>query len=189
MIYTHDEATRIVEERSKGDMKKNTLWVYAMLTALLLVLFGIPSALAAGTPTRTEKLDLTALTVPEDHLADEGWKWEPTQEGGILTLRNFYQKCQHNNSGMISVKGKITLVLEGENVLAGMDSLDLDILRELLRGARYFDMTESLHTTENTIKYRIKRMTAAMGLKSRAELLKLAGEYLAEEKNTNGTAL
>lgn len=32
-------------------MKKNTLWVYAMLTALLLVLFGIPSALAAGTPT------------------------------------------------------------------------------------------------------------------------------------------
>ena len=52
-------------------MKKNTLWVYAMLTALLLVLFGIPSALAAGTPTRTEKLDLTALTVPEDHLADE----------------------------------------------------------------------------------------------------------------------
>ncbi|MFR5853775.1 MAG: hypothetical protein ACLUE8_05280 [Lachnospiraceae bacterium] len=50
-------------------------------------------------------------------------------------------------------------------------------------------MTESLHTTENTIKYRIKRMTAAMGLKSRAELLKLAGEYLAEEKLTNGTAL
>ena len=93
-------------------MKKNTLWVYAMLTALLLVLFEIPSALAAGTPTRTENLDLTALTVPEDHLADEGWKWEPTQEGGILTLRNFYQKCQHNNSGMISVKGKITLVLE-----------------------------------------------------------------------------
>ena len=98
-------------------MKKNTLWVYAMLTALLLVLFGIPSALAAGTPTRTEKLDLTALTVPEDHLADEGWKWEPTQEGGTLTLRNFYQKCQHNGNGMILAKGKITLVLEGENVL------------------------------------------------------------------------
>ena len=53
-------------------MKKNTLWVYAMLTALLLVLFGIPSALAAGTPTRTENLDLTALTATEDHLADEG---------------------------------------------------------------------------------------------------------------------
>lgn len=104
-------------------MKKNTLWVYAMLTALLLVLFGIPSALAAGTPTRTEKLDLTALTVPEDHLADEGWKWEPTQEGGILTLRNFYQKCQHNNRGMISVKGKITLVLEGENVLETTSNL------------------------------------------------------------------
>ena len=104
-------------------MKKNTLWVYAMLTALLLVLFGIPSALAAGTPTRTENLDLTALTVPEDHLADEGWKWEPTQEGGILTLRNFYQKCQHNNSGMISVKGKITLVLEGENVLETTSNL------------------------------------------------------------------
>ena len=69
------------------------------------------------------KLDLTALTVPEDHLADEGWKWEPTQEGGILTLRNFYQKCQHNNSGMISVKGKITLVLEGENVLETTSNL------------------------------------------------------------------
>lgn len=111
-----------MEERSKGD-KKNTLRVYAMLTALLLVLFGIPSALAAGTPTRTENLDLTALTVPEDHLADEGWKWEPTQEGGILTLRNFYQKCQHNNRGMISVKGKITLVLEGENVLETTSNL------------------------------------------------------------------
>lgn len=104
-------------------MKKNTLWVYAMLTALLLVLFGIPSALAAGTPTRTENLNLTALTATEDHLADEGWKWEPTQEGGILTLRNFYQKCQHNNSGMISVKGKITLVLEGENVLETTSNL------------------------------------------------------------------
>ena len=80
-------------------------------------------------------------------------------------------------------------VFRFKELLAGMDSLDLDILRELLRGARYFDMTESLHTTENTIKYRIKRMTAAMGLKSRAELLKLAGEYLAEEKNTNGMAL
>ena len=80
-------------------------------------------------------------------------------------------------------------VFRFKELLAGMDSLDLDILRELLRGARYFDMTESLHTTENTIKYRIKRMTAAMGLKSRAELLKLAGEYLAEEKLTNGTAL
>lgn len=80
-------------------------------------------------------------------------------------------------------------VFRFKELLAGMDSLDLDILRELLRGARYFDMTESLHTTENTIKYRIKRMTAAMGLKNRAELLKLAGEYLAEGKTTNGTAL
>lgn len=45
------------------------------------------------------------------------------QEGGILTLRNFYQKCQHNNRGMISVKGKITLVLEGENVLETTSNL------------------------------------------------------------------
>ena len=74
-------------------------------------------------------------------------------------------------------------VFRFKELLTGMDSLDLDILRELLRGARYFDMTESLHTTENTIKYRVKRMTAAMGLKSRADLLKLAGEYLAEEKS------
>ena len=127
-------------------MKKNTLWVYAMLTALLLVLFGIPSALAAGTPTRTEKLDLTALTVPEDHLADEGWKWEPTQEGGTLTLRNFYQKCQHNGNGMILAKGKITLVLEGENVLETTS----DLYQPLV--SSYSD--ENVKTTEQSIAHR-----------------------------------
>lgn len=67
-------------------------------------------------------------------------------------------------------------------LLTEMDELDLDILRELLRGARYFDMAESLHTTENTIKYRLKRMNTVMGLHDRAELLELAHSYLIQDK-------
>ena len=96
--------------------KKNGIWMSIILTALLLT-FGMSSALGGGTPTRSERLDLTAITSTEDHLADEGWKWEPSNEGGTLTLRNFYQKCGHDNDGMILAKGKITLVLEGENVM------------------------------------------------------------------------
>ena len=32
-------------------------------------------------------MDLTTMTATADHLSNEGWKWEPTADGGTLTLR------------------------------------------------------------------------------------------------------
>ena len=91
------------------------LMVLAVTAAMLL---GTTLAHAAGeTPTRTSALDLRTMTTAEDHLADEGWKWEPTQDGGTLTLRNFYQQGVHDHHGLIQAKGNITLLLEGNNVL------------------------------------------------------------------------
>lgn len=69
-------------------------------------------------------------------------------------------------------------ILRFKALLAGCDALDLDILRELLAGRRYFDMAERLHTTENTIKYRLRRMMQLAGAASRSELIILAGRSL-----------
>ncbi|MDD3336706.1 MAG: hypothetical protein PHI98_14545 [Eubacteriales bacterium] len=65
-----------------------------------------------------------------------------------------------------------------KTLLYAMDSLDLDIVRSLLAGQRYFDMTESLHTTENTIKYRVKRMMHNAGAATREELLLFTKRFL-----------
>ena len=56
---------------------------------------GCVPAYAAGTVTRTTEMDLTTMTATEDHLSNEGWKWEPTADGGTLTLRDFYMKASH----------------------------------------------------------------------------------------------
>lgn len=102
-------------------MRKNGVWICVMLVAMLLALCGgsVP-AYAAGTVTRTTRIDLSTMTTAEDHLSDEGWKWEPTADGGTLTLRDFYMKADHATPyphALIQGKGNVVIVLEGENVI------------------------------------------------------------------------
>lgn len=102
-------------------MRKNGVWICVMLVAMLLALCGgsVP-AYAAGTVTRTTRIDLSTMTTAEDHLSDEGWKWELTADGGTLTLRDFYMKASHKEKyahALIQGKGNVVIVLEGENVI------------------------------------------------------------------------
>ena len=60
------------------------------------------------------------MTATEDHLSNEGWKWEPTADGGTLTLRGFHMKADHATPyphALIQGKGNVVIVLEGENVI------------------------------------------------------------------------
>ena len=103
-------------------MRKKGVWICVMLAAMLLTLCGggcVP-AYAAGTVTRTTEMDLTTMTATEDHLSNEGWKWEPTADGGTLTLRGFHMKADHATPyphALIQGKGNVVIVLEGENVI------------------------------------------------------------------------
>ena len=102
-------------------MRKKGVWICVMLVAMLLALCGgsVP-AYAAGTVTRTTRIDLSTMTTAEDHLSDEGWKWELTADGGTLTLRDFYMKASHKEKyphALIQGKGNVVIVLEGENVI------------------------------------------------------------------------
>ena len=102
-------------------MRKKGVWICVMLAAMLLTLCGgcVP-AYAAGTVTRTTEMDLTTMTTTADHLSSEGWKWEPTADGGTLTLRGFYMKADHATPyphALIQGKGNVVIVLEGENVI------------------------------------------------------------------------
>ncbi|MFR2020428.1 MAG: hypothetical protein ACLS6G_07980 [Christensenellales bacterium] len=70
--------------------------------------------------TRTTEMDLTTMTATADHLSNEGWKWEPTADGGTLTLRGFYMKADHATPyphALIQGKGNVVIVLEGKNVI------------------------------------------------------------------------
>ena len=102
-------------------MRKKGVWICVMLVAMLLTLCGgsVP-AYEAGTVTRTTEMDLTTMTATEDHLSNEGWKWEPTADGGTLTLRGFHIKADHATPyphALIQGKGNVVIVLEGENVI------------------------------------------------------------------------
>lgn len=66
------------------------------------------------------------MTATEDHLSSEGWKWEPTADGGTLTLRGFHIKADHAEPyphALIRGKGNVVIVLEGENVIETTSSL------------------------------------------------------------------
>ena len=93
-------------------MKRNLLTV---LTALALCLSLCPTwALAAGAPTRTERLELYAMTDATENAA-EGWKWEPST--CTLTLTNCYIKMENLLNIRFPGSGEAHLVLEGDNII------------------------------------------------------------------------
>ncbi len=104
-------------------------WTFSCLRKSVLVLLMLLMALAFTvitvsaddkTPTRTDQLDLAQYTTTVDNLDSEGWKYEPSENGGTLTLHDFYLKGDHSlnyGAGLIRGKGTITIVLEGTNVI------------------------------------------------------------------------
>jgi len=69
-------------------------------------------------------------------------------------------------------------VLLAESVLSMCDPLDFEIIKSVTAGQRYADMAEKLHVSENTVKYRIKRILVACNLASRKELSAIMKAYL-----------
>lgn len=72
----------------------------------------------------------------------------------------------------------VGLVMTAEKVLSRCDIIDLQILGSILKKEHYNSIAEKLHVSENTVKYRIKRLMSAAGLDSRESLISLLRVYL-----------
>ena len=69
-------------------------------------------------------------------------------------------------------------IVVAERLLEKCDSLDLEIMRSLLKKEKYIDIADKLHVSENTVKYRIKRLLNFAHLDSRSKLTELMKSYL-----------
>ncbi len=72
----------------------------------------------------------------------------------------------------------INKIVLSEQVLEKCDSLDLEIMRSLVSREKYIDIADRLHVSENTVKYRIKRLLTFAKLESRNQLTELMKDYL-----------
>ena len=93
-----------------------------LLLSLLILIGLVPTtAFAAGGEKILEsnkQLDISALTEATDKLDEEGWKWEPSETGGVLTLKNCHIICSQSNSSVLGLPGgNVTIRLEGNNTL------------------------------------------------------------------------
>ncbi len=68
-----------------------------------------------------------------------------------------------------------------EELISHCDPLDFDILKGIFQRAKYSSLSERLHSSENTIKYRVKRMISLAHKENRDELIALLKEYLIPE--------
>jgi methyl coenzyme M reductase subunit D len=66
--------------------------------------------------------------------------------------------------------------------------VDFQILQGIYQKKRYLDLAEELHMSENSIKYRTKRMMGLVDKATREDLLNLVSLYVnLEEKETQNT--
>ncbi len=72
----------------------------------------------------------------------------------------------------------INEIVLAEQLLEKCDSLDLEIMRSLVKKEKYIDIADKLHVSENTVKYRIKRLLNFAKLESRTALTELMKGYL-----------
>lgn len=72
----------------------------------------------------------------------------------------------------------INEIVLAEQLLEKCDSLDLEIMRSLIKREKYIDIADKLHVSENTVKYRIKRLLNFAKLDSRSALTELMKGYL-----------
>ena len=91
----------------------------------------------------------------------------PTKIDGDMMLHNSFFSDPHINRIVIA-----------EQVLEKCDSLDLEIMRALINREKYIDIADKLHVSENTVKYRIKRLLNFAKIESRSELTELMKSYL-----------
>ncbi len=73
----------------------------------------------------------------------------------------------------------ISKIVLAEHVLDKCDQLDLEIMKALINKEKYIDIADKLHISENTVKYRIKRLLNLAKLEARSELTELMKSYLA----------
>lgn len=85
-------------------------------------------------------------------------------------------KNEHNS--MFFADPHINEIVLAEKVLEKCDTIDLEILHSLIKNEKYIDVADRLHVSENTVKYRIKRLLNLANLDSRSKLTELMKDYL-----------
>lgn len=66
-----------------------------------------------------------------------------------------------------------------ETFMRSCDTLDFDILTYVLQGnISYQNISELLFITENTLKYRIKRLKELLGVSHKSEMTALLSKYM-----------
>jgi len=101
------------------------------------------------------------------HVPPEGAEWNRHQAPVPRVV--FYSDPEVN--GILGI----------EALLSRCDVLDLRILDGLRKSVPYGALTEELSRSENTVKYRIKRMPSRIGRETREEMLALLDGYLADD--------
>ncbi len=72
----------------------------------------------------------------------------------------------------------VTRIFLAEKILSTCDAIDIDLLKLIINGYKYFDIAEILHVSESTIKYRLKRIISIAGLNSREEVIEVMKMFL-----------
>ena len=87
----------------------------------------------------------------------------------------------HENDSSFFSDPDVSEIVLAEMLLSKCDTLDLDILRAIEKKEKYIDIAERLHVSENTVKYRIKRLLNIVGFDSRSKLTALMSGFLRQE--------
>lgn len=109
--------------KSKTGKKIFVILVSLMIFAALMPITAL--ATESNEPTRADRLTIEPSTAEMDMLEAEGWKWNPSNNGGTLTLKDFYAKITETSdiyNYAIHFKGfssgaDIIVKFEGTNVL------------------------------------------------------------------------
>lgn len=72
----------------------------------------------------------------------------------------------------------ISRIFLAEKILSACDAIDIDLLKLIINGYKYFDIAEILHVSESTIKYRLKRIIQISDLPSRDEVIEVMRMFL-----------
>ena len=72
----------------------------------------------------------------------------------------------------------VSRIFQAEKILSACDAIDIDLLKLIIKGYRYFDTAEILHVSESTIKYRLKRIISISGFETRDEVIDVMKVFL-----------
>ena len=72
----------------------------------------------------------------------------------------------------------VSRIFLAEKILSACDAIDIDLMKLIMNGYKYFDIAEILHVSESTIKYRLKRIISIAELDSRDEVIDIMRMFL-----------